>query len=301
MKLKSSLAALTAVALFAAAPASATDLGGSKDSYAYTPATDKISWTGLYLGGRIGYGNANHDLSLQEYFKSYCGDANETDEFGFEDGAPDIGNRQKYLIEGVLVCKTPEEKDGFDSIPVDGDSRTLASIDGLNSSGITGGVQIGFDKQLNKRFVVGIFGSYDLSSMDTKAGILDVDGFKSLTLIDKGDEWSIGGRFGYLLHPRVMAYVLAAYTETDWDFISDGGTKTVTFRGATVGGGLEYALTNAVFVGIEGTHTFYGKETIFDEYDEVANRGIRVKDEIGETKVLGTIKVKIGSNLNVLE
>lgn len=288
--LKTSVSAAVLATFLAGSPVSAADLGNNGGS---TPVDYQapISWTGFYLGGRIGYGNANHELSLSEYFKSYCGDVGET--HGFEDGYHDISNRDKYLVDGTLVCPADKGGGDHDSVVVDGDSREVANLNGLNSSGLTGGAQIGFDKQIGTRFVVGVFGSYDLSAMDTTASLGPID----LTLIEKGDEWSVGARAGFLLHPRVLAYVLAAYTEADWTF-GDGilGKKEVTFSGVTAGAGLEYAVSENVFVGIEGTHTFYGKETILDAYDAEDNSGFRLDDEIGETKVLGTLKVKLNSD-----
>lgn len=264
--------------------ANAADLGRGPVGDPTSVASEQpFSWTGFYVGGRIGYGNANHEIGVEQYFKDYCGDEGDTDKFA--DG--DRDDRIDDLVDGVLVC----EASGNDSVLVAGDSREVASLNGLNSSGVTGGFQLGFDKQLGQRIVVGVFGSYDLSSMDTTASVGGVE----FDLIEKGDEWSVGARLGYLLHPRVMAYVLAAYTEADWEFIGDiDGKKEVTFSGVTVGGGLEYAMTQNVFLGIEGTHTFYGQETLHDEYDADDNLGGRITDEIGETKVLGTVKIKMG-------
>jgi outer membrane immunogenic protein len=284
-------------ALFFASPALSADLakGGDPTAADYQAP---FSWTGLYIGGRFGYGNANHNLSVDQYFKDYCGDSSQPEDHGFDD--PDLDNRIDYLgVDGTLTCAKfsgPEDTTpdpNFDNVVVDGQSREVASLDGLNSSGITGGAQIGFDYQMG-RVVVGVFGSYDLSSMDTTASLGPID----LTLIEKGDEWTVGARAGYLLHPRVLAYVLAGYTQADWTF-GDGllGKKEVTFEGVTVGGGLEYALTQNVFIGLEGTHTFYGKETILDDYDAEDNEGGRLNDEIGETKVLGTLKIKLNSDI----
>lgn len=287
-----SSSAIALASVFFANSAAGADLGNKGDPTAsdYTAPT-RFTWSGGYIGGRFGYSNANHNLGVEEFFKDYCGDSFET-ELGFEDG--DRDNRENYLnADGGLTCPTDKKPAGADSIVVAGQSREVASLDGLNSSGITGGFQIGYDHQFG-RFVLGAFGSYDLSGMDTTASIGDID----LTLIEKGDEWSVGARAGYLLHPRVLAYVLAAYTQAEWTF-GDAltGEKDVTFDGITVGGGLEYALTQNVFLGIEGTHTFYGKETIIEEYDADDNEGGRLTDEIGETRILATLKVKLNSDL----
>ncbi len=306
-------------ALFLASPALSADLKGDPTSADYV-AERPFSWTGLYIGGRFGYGNANHELSVDRYNGAYCYDAggdpllphdpeDASNPLGYDapagthiDSVPENGDCNSFADDTPLGASNSSypvhTEAGPDHALVDAGSREVASLNGLNSSGITGGAQLGYDQQLG-RFLIGVFGSYDLSSMDTTASI----GAFDMTLIEKGDEWSVGARFGYLLHPRVMAYVLAAYTQADWTFgDATTGEKEVTFDGVTVGGGLEYALTRNIFIGIEGTHTFYGKETILDIADEgavaeIAGTGTRLNDEIGETKVLGTLKIKLNSDL----
>ncbi len=60
-RIKLSVAALALLA--GTSGALAADLGGSGVE---GPAEYQapFSWTGLYIGGRFGYGNANHELSL---------------------------------------------------------------------------------------------------------------------------------------------------------------------------------------------------------------------------------------------
>jgi outer membrane immunogenic protein len=302
MTAKLSTSTFALATIFFLTPALAADLGGSKDptSADYT-APAQFSWSGLYIGGRFGYGNANHELSTERYNSDYCYD-NSGKGTGLPDGFDPTVNVWSNGIGGddasavpIGGCVDAAGENWGDEVLVAASSKEVESIDGLNSSGITGGAQLGYDQQLG-RFVVGVFGSYDLSSMDTTGS----DGTDDFTLIDKGDEWSVGARFGYLLHPRVLAYVLAAYTQADWTFHDGDDEKEITFDGVTVGGGLEYALTQNVFLGIEGTHTFYGKEKISDSNDGEETPslfGTSEHDEIGETKVLGTLKIKLNSDI----
>lgn len=305
--------------------------GSTKDAPSTFDAPTTVNWTGFYIGGSIGYGNANHDLTVQDYFKDYCADKGDKT-VGF-DGSP--GERtvtvenfneaweaiNKYSPDWFKAagirsdCATQAGHtnsaniNGDFDIPkatsvatatVPGDSRDVANLDGLNSHGIVGDVRLGADLQLDRRFVVGVFGSYGFNGMETEGSISfgrDTAGFT----IEKGDEWSIGARAGILVNPRTLAYVLAAYTATEYDFSIHGGddskSKTVDFSGITAGAGVEFALTNNIFLGIEGTHTFYGEETVIDEYDADRNQGDRLLDEIGETKVMGTLKIKLNSGL----
>ena len=334
---------ITAAALVAlAGPAAAADLGGSyKDAPTYTPDAPQVSWTGFYIGGQFGYGNANHNLTLQEYHGAYCWDQN-------GDGENAIAPEDPYdpwsVLDGhvdqlnadgscggsdVLGTETGPYKNGTTAAHGDGydpdlgaknaiigdhnnwdeddhakvgkGSRDLANLDGLNSHGFTGGVTLGADYQM-QRFVVGVFGSYDFANMKTEGSITDFASFE----IEKGDEWSLGARFGYLATPRTMVYALAAYTQTDYDFkasLANGGgsaSKTIDFDGIKVGGGVEIAVARNVFLGLEYTHTFYGDETLLNIADDsvggtATGHGVRLIDDLDEDKIMGTLKIKLNN------
>ncbi len=68
-------ASVSAVALaaFFASPALSADLKGDPTSADYV-APDRVNFSGFYIGARLGYGNANHDLTVQRYSGDYCYD-----------------------------------------------------------------------------------------------------------------------------------------------------------------------------------------------------------------------------------
>jgi opacity protein-like surface antigen len=316
---KTALAALGLIAALAAGPASAADiLGSTKDG---TPDTYSspgvVNWTGFYIGGAVGYGNANHNLTVLEKHDSYCFDqfgnqlsgdpaVNSTvapvDSFnpiGF--GIEETSRGLPFAFNALGTCaNSAGEGDATalggigadDSIALDAASRKVGELDGANSSGIVGDVRLGYDLAY-RRFLVGVFGTYGFSGMETSASIA---GLGSAS-IEKGDEWSLGVRAGVIVAPRTLAYILAAYTQTEYEFgiAGAGGSKDVTFDGVTVGGGIEFALAGNVFLGIEGTHTFYGEETVarFDTGSGLPGHRFELNDEIGETKIMGTLKIKL--------
>jgi opacity protein-like surface antigen len=300
--LKTATSAIALSVVFLASQASAADVFGrssTKDAPGVFDAP-KVSWTGLYIGGAIGYGNANHDLSVNDYFKDYC--SRRAGEEGFDAFGRGrrwtLENKNEIFNEGddwTNCDQVTTLGGGYETVP--GDSTEVSSLDGLNSTGIVGDIRLGYDQQVN-RFVVGVFGTYGLSSMEAEGtNALFGDSFT----LERGDDWSIGARAGLLVNDSTLLYILAAYTQTEYDLrITSGAassSKTTTFDGVTVGGGVEFALASNVFLGIEGTHTFYGSETIFDTYDPATNVGTSVEDDLGETKVMGTLKIKLNTGL----
>ncbi len=298
-------------AALVASPAMASDIfgnGSTKDAPAGVSTSSPVTWTGLYIGGGIGYGNANHNLTVQDYFKDYCDGRGDTT-VGFE-GGDDVEDTLANLNKGKAStedyfrtsCETYKKTEGnppvakpTGDVTIPGDSRNIAELDGLNSHGIVGDARIGFDIARG-RFLFGIFGSYGLNAMETDGSIAGVGSFS----LEKGDEWSIGGRAGIIAGNRTLLYILAAYTATEYDLSVRGGNgfsydKTTDFDGVTVGGGIEYALTSNVFLGLEYQHTFYGDEKILDIYDAKSNQGLRVIDDLDEDKVMATLKIKLNA------
>lgn len=326
--MKSSLTlAVLAAALFSGTAASGADINGSlKDGGDVFSAPKEVNWTGFYIQGHGGYGNANHNLSVQDYYKDFCLDKVQAEdpEFNrFEDGShgPFVGPDRQWTLDKKVElfgaaesCETiandPDNGPGpkFSAgkyVTAPGDSREIGSIDGVNSHGGIGGGRIGFDVARGK-LLFGVFGDYNFTNMQTDVSIAGVGNFG----LEKDDEWSVGGRIGYIVAPRTLVYVLAAYTQTEYnvtglgsiDFnaigIGDASVKSgATFDGISVGGGIEFALTSNVFLGMEYAHTFYGEEDILNVYSANANQGVKITDDLDEDKILGTLKIKLNGSL----
>jgi outer membrane immunogenic protein len=183
-----------------------------------------------------------------------------------------------------------------------GDSEEVARINGFGGAGALGGGRLGFDYAMG-RFLVGVFCEYNWSGIKTDFELSNApfssgygDGSYSL---EKDNEWSVGARAGVLVAPRTLAYVLAAYTQSDYSLNGltaddrDSGWKSdITMDGVTIGAGVEYALAGNVFVGLEGLYTMYGKEDVFNNVEE--GYGTSAELETDELKVMGTLKIKLG-------
>ncbi|MGO9170483.1 MAG: outer membrane protein [Rhodomicrobium sp.] len=141
----------------------------------------------------------------------------------------------------------------------------FAEANGIGGMGGFGTVQVGYDRQLDSRFVVGAFFDYDFASIDSKlsAGIsvlgtplIGVNAPFNLT-----DSWTVGGRVGYLIHPNTLFYGLAGYTEAHFDL--PAGAQNSTFSGWTAGAGIETNLGGAWFLKGEYRYTSLDQQTLY--------------------------------------
>ncbi len=212
-----------AVAAFAAVgPAMAADLPARPVYKAPMVAPAVFSWTGCYIGGNIG---------------------------------------GKWPRTSGTV--------GIPATAVTGAS-VLVFDDSSSSDGtFIGGGQVGCNYQTGP-FVIGIEGDVDWQRWNRAFAV----GAVVPPLFVTGDNFSLSsrwqaslrGRVGYAWD-RVLLYVTGGAAWTDVtvgaNFIPFGGfpgtiaSERQTLTGATVGGGLEYAITNNLSLGVEGRFTWY--------------------------------------------
>lgn len=170
------------------------------------------------------------------------------------------------------------------------DDLSLLSLDGLSSAGFVGGGRIGFD-YARWRFLVGAFGSYNFSNQETELGVLTGFGGPTFTA-EKQGEWDAGVRLGYIVAPKTLAYVLAAYTQTSYEVNGPKGKiADQDFSGVKVGGGVEFAVAQNVFLGVEYAHTFYQDEDWLDD------KNLKLIDSLDSDSVMATLKFKLNSGL----
>lgn len=266
-----------ALEILAIEQAQAADLGMKDTPSVPTAATaqsDPVNWSGIYIGGQVGYGNANHNVSGQSYECELDGQKNHT-------------------------CYTSVPDNGAAYVAVPGGN---SFVDGFDSHGAFAGLRLGADMQ-RENWLFGIFGDYNFSQaeMTVGAGPDDV-GFRGS--IKDGDSWIAAARAGYLFGDdrRALLYVLGGYGQQDVNYHGGFGGQTgafdkgVTFSGFVAGAGAEYALTKTVFLGLEYQHFFGGTENIFDNRGE-KNCAIAIDDKMQSDKVMGRISFKIGPGL----
>jgi outer membrane immunogenic protein len=302
---KIGIAAL-AVALASSGAAYGADVfgnGSTKDApTGYSAGV--VNWTGFYVGGFGGYGNANHNLSVHEYTNTYC-------EFLSKGGSPETVTSNSYFsnndkdVYGECAAPSAATSTSDGAATVAGTSEKVGSLDGVNSRGAFGGAQIGFDVARG-RLLFGVFADYMFTNMETSA-VVNAGPVALNFGLEKQDEWTIGGRVGYLAAPRTLVYLLAGYTQTEYEVTGLSNVKAMldqgrdrynvrggaTFDGLTVGGGIEFALTSNIFLGMEYRHFFGGEETILNAFDPDCNDGLKVMDDLDEDKIMATLKIKL--------
>lgn len=170
------------------------------------------------------------------------------------------------------------------------ESFEILNFDGINSRGFVGGITGGFDLA-RQGTVFGVLGGYTLSNMESSLSLFDGAAEWSL---EKQNEWYVGARLGRVVAPRTLVYILAAYTQTEYELSGSGIDATSkTYNGIKAGIGGEYALGSNFFAGLEYTHDFYGDATWVDEH------GIKVTDSLDEDKIMATLKLKLNGGLGV--
>jgi opacity protein-like surface antigen len=275
MKNISTILAAAVAALTLTGGAYAADLGRStKDASVTGTMVDSrpINWSGIYVGGFVGYGNSNHDVSAQKY---ECVEATSGE------------NRECTGVNPLGAYTASEGESAF--------------IDGLNSHGAFAGARVGADFQVN-HWLVGAFGDYTFSQAEFNVGAGPAStGFRGS--IEDGNSWVLGVRGGYLFgeEKRALLYGLAGFGQQDvsyhGSFDGESGSKDVTFSGWVLGAGGEYAINNLISIGIEYQHFFGGSENLLDERGTKNYCAGVIDDKMQSDKVMGRINFKVGPGL----
>jgi len=245
-----------AAAAFFGAPALAADLAvKAPPAVAAAPGTN---WSGFYAGVNGGY-------AWQDPASSISGDSNS--------GAGSI-----FLnIANNVVTVPPGLND-------------LTFQLGNKLSGALGGLQFGYNWQLDRTWLVGLEADFDLSDLKGSASVSDPSEFIVLTQLSSQQlEWfvTLRGRLGYLVNDRLLVFGTGglAYGETKASAsIALGGhgiavVDTTTLNcaanttclaasqsrlsaGWAAGGGAEYAISKNFTLKVEYLHIDLGAQNL---------------------------------------
>ena len=105
----------------------------------------------------------------------------------------------------------------------------------FGGEGFFGTVTVGYDHQINSRWVAGIFADYDFASNIKTSSFLGGGVTGELK-----NTWAVGGRLGVLTSPTTLWYGTAGYTQMEVDL--NIPVDVPTFSGYFVGLGAESQL-----------------------------------------------------------
>jgi outer membrane immunogenic protein len=223
------LASVGAIALTGSA-AFAADLPSRAPPPVYLPPPPIFTWTGIYIGGQIGYAWSN-------------------------------GNFNELVVDPIT-------------------STFINTSFGATPNGVIGGAHVGFNYQIpgwnwfsSSGVVIGVEGTVDGTSLSKTTVVTFPGDFGGGTLsahTSADIQGSIRGRLG-IAWDRVLIYgtggVAFGGINTDFAFsgVDEAGvavfgstSRSNSRTGWTVGGGIEYALTNNWSIGAEYRFTDFG-------------------------------------------
>lgn len=233
--------------------ATAADL--PRKAPAYTPPPSAVyNWTGFYVGANFGGGWGSRDVDYSP------------------NDAATVG------LFGPVAPAGP----GYA-----GDQAGAPPPTSLHSSGLLGGLQLGYNWQFHRNWLIGLEADFNWSDMDGSApsgGVASPGavGIPFTNTVDERIKWfgTVRARLGYLPTDNLLAYITGGvaygkvehrgnYVNNDTTFSMFGvssdffsfscapgrtcfaGSSSHTAAGWTVGGGLEYALWRNVTVKAE--------------------------------------------------
>jgi outer membrane immunogenic protein len=169
------------------------EAGGSlKDS----PAAETYAWSGLSVGAGIGIGSFSHDI--------------------WADASREDFLKKKHCWFSWWFKKWKCYKD------FDHKEREQHGHFTEDTWKVFGTLQIGYDRLIRDRLLIGAFADFDFY-WDAK------DEFSKTTVnynktvgtlsgeLERQNIWTVGGRVGVLLKPRILGYVLAGYSQMQID------------------------------------------------------------------------------------
>jgi outer membrane immunogenic protein len=133
------------------------------------------------------------------------------------------------------------------------------SLNGIGAEGVFGSLGAGYDQELGYDIVVGVEASAYLSSISSTLSAPGVSGS-----IDQQYNYDIVGRIGFKLNESAMLYGLAGYSRAHFDVSSSAAGSVYDWdaNGYVLGAGIETALTDHVFAGLEYRYRQYEDQDI---------------------------------------
>lgn len=262
-----SLVTTSVIAIATASAAQAADVIVPRETApAVIAAAPSFSWTGFYIGGQVGNFSSKVDVYDLESKKKI------TD----KDWTP----KPSGFMGGIYVGSNVDLGNGL-ILGVETDAVWADREESKSSSEVIGATGLeGFKTELTAAKATPAAGH-------TIAGITKDD--KRVESSSLKEKWSGATRVrvGFAAVDRIMPYVAGgiAYTQLQWvDYLkaeTAGGDEIAsaktfdhskTFIGFTIGGGVDFAMTDNVLLRAEYRYSDYGKKAFAKDANKVAYR-----------------------------
>lgn len=226
-------------------PASADGVASLKDS----PVVEEhYGWSGIYFGAGGGFSRVDRSGQTRT------------------DRTKETKSCDKKDFKDKKKCDLPSGFAHESTVT----SSTLSSFDDDDWSGF-GTVQVGYDRLIHHHLVIGAFADFDLYDGGSSFQFSDGHGSADLDWV-----WSVGGRFGALVEPRVLLYGVGGYTQAGLDgavWINNGPTlqNDDHLDGWFAGAGTEVKVRDRISFKLEYRFADYGNSgasgTSFNDSD----------------------------------
>lgn len=158
---------------------------------------------------------------------------------------------------------------GYDMLrPGSTQDSAISSRNGAN--GLLYGGDIGYDKTIGGRFVIGAEGELTGSEARTYNDPYNGLGYGR---VRQGRDFYAGARLGALLTPTTLLYAKGGYTNNRLDLVANNGTidtgRHFNLDGYRVGAGIEQAMSRHTYVKVEYRYSNYGSARL--EYPNGSN------------------------------
>jgi len=188
-------------------------------------------------------------------------------------------------------------------------------IDGLGADGLFGEIQLGFDKQVGTRLVLGAFAGVNLNNAEFEVSGSQFFGANdpnngSFSALTFSQEWGgvLGARAGFLTTQNTMLYVAGGWafgemSDLESEIIGgpdgDGGKlfdkQETDLNGWFAEVGMETRVSDNVYLTVAGRYTDYSAITLAEGSDESCCGTINQKLELDHDtlSVMAGLKVKL--------
>lgn len=144
---------------------------------------------------------------------------------------------------------------------------SIPNFDFLSGQGPVGGLLAGYNHMIAPRWLVGVEGDVSFPNITTQVNFSDVFEELDASVEQRGPEYSLRGRVGYLVTPGSLLYGTAGWTWSEFTrtltvpIAAYSETDKASFNGPQIGAGIETMIAPGWIARLEYLYSLYGAQT----------------------------------------